>query len=109
RRIGSLLAPFRAPRPVDHHYSLLVDQDGRVEVFLDRQQLITADNRAHAVAWLLWHISQAVVQASGEYLLIHAAAVEAATGAVILPGAPNAGKTTLTAALIRAGFDYLTD
>jgi hypothetical protein len=78
-------------------------------VFLDHQHLVTADNRAHSVAWLLWHISQAVVEANGEYLLIHAAAVEAAIGAVVLPAAPNAGKTTLTVALIRAGFDYLTD
>jgi hypothetical protein len=108
-RIGSLLAPLRAPSPVDHHYALLVGHDGRVDVLLDHQHLVKADSRAHAVAWLLWHISQAVVEASGEYLLIHAAAVEATPGAVVLPAAPNAGKTTLTVALIRAGFDYLTD
>jgi hypothetical protein len=94
---------------VDHHYSLVVAQDGRVDVFLDGQHLVRADSRAHAVAWLLWHISQAAIEASGEYLLIHAAAVEAPSGAVVLPAAPDAGKTTLTAALIRAGFDYLTD
>lgn len=108
-RIGSLLAPFRATGPVDHHYLLVVRPDSRVDVLLDRQQLVTADSRDHAVAWLLWHVSQAVVDASGEYLLIHAAAVEAATGAMVLPAPPNAGKTTLTVALIRAGFGYLTD
>jgi hypothetical protein len=50
-----------------------------------------------------------VVEVSGNHLLIHAAAVEAATGAVVLPAPPDAGKTTLTAALVMVGLLYLTD
>ncbi len=39
----------------------------------------------------------------------HAAAVSHPGGAVLLPGRKGCGKTTLTAALLTAGFDYLTD
>jgi len=39
----------------------------------------------------------------------HAAAVAGPAGAVLLRGRKGCGKTTLTAALLDAGFDYLTD
>ena len=43
-------------------------------------------------------------------LALHAGGVRRADGAVIgLPGASGAGKSTLVGALVRAGWDYLTD
>jgi hypothetical protein len=108
RCVGALLSSLRAPGHADHMYSLVV-QGSRVEVFLDDRLLLLAESRAHAVAWLLWHISQTAVDASSEHLLIHAAALETANGVLLLPAPADAGKTTLTAALIRAGLGYLTD
>jgi hypothetical protein len=44
------------------------------------------------------------------YLLyVHAGVVRNGHGCVLLPAAPGSGKTSLTAALIRAGFAYLSD
>jgi hypothetical protein len=44
------------------------------------------------------------------YLLyIHAAVVRSASGCLLLPAAPGSGKSSLTAALIRAGFTYFSD
>jgi hypothetical protein len=108
-RVASLLWSLRAGGAVDHRYDLVARRDGRVEVFLDGRVLVLADGRSHAVAWLLWHISQAAVELAGDDLLIHAGAVETAAGALLLPAPPDAGKTTLTAALVRAGLGYLTD
>ena len=108
-RLGSLLSSLGVGGAADHRYELVVCDDGRVEVSLDGRMLVHADSRPHAVAWLLWHISRAAVEVTSDHLLIHAAAVESAAGAVLLPAPPNGGKTTLTAALVRAGLRYLTD
>ena len=43
------------------------------------------------------------------FMQIHAGAVCAGDTCVMLPGPPGSGKTTLTAGLIRAGFQYLSD
>lgn len=42
-------------------------------------------------------------------LCIHAAVVRGAAGLIVVPGTSGLGKTTLTAALLRAGFDYVSD
>ena len=62
-----------------------------------------------AVDWLLWDVNRQVALASTRFLLVHAAGVERAGRAVMLPGASGAGKTTLAAGLVVAGFGYLTD
>jgi hypothetical protein len=50
-----------------------------------------------------------VVRASGEYVLFHAAGVEANGVAVLLPGRSGSGKTTLAGALVHSGLAYLSD
>jgi hypothetical protein len=42
-------------------------------------------------------------------LTVHAGGVARGTDAVVLPAHMESGKTTLTAGLVRAGFDYLSD
>jgi hypothetical protein len=47
---------------------------------------------------------------NASYLLyIHAGVVRIASGCLLLPAAPGSGKSSLTAALIRAGFTYFSD
>jgi hypothetical protein len=47
---------------------------------------------------------------TGDFFLVHAGAVATPSGeGVLLPGGSGAGKTTLVAALVRAGFGYLSD
>ncbi|MGI8665371.1 MAG: hypothetical protein ACR2N4_04990 [Jatrophihabitans sp.] len=42
-------------------------------------------------------------------LCVHAGVVRAAQGSVLIPGSSGLGKTTLVAALVQAGFGYLSD
>ena len=57
---------------------------------------------------LVHDLNRRVVDAS-PHLLLHAGGVAGAGVAVALPGQTEAGKTTLTAGLVRAGLGYLTD
>jgi hypothetical protein len=53
-------------------------------------------------------LSEAINNVS--YLLyIHAGVVRSASGCLLLPAAPGSGKSSLTAALIHAGFTYFSD
>lgn len=64
------------------------------------------DRLAPAVTSLLRQIA---VNRQDYVLALHAGAVTYGDGCLLLPAAPGGGKTSLTAALIRSGFDYLTD
>lgn len=56
-----------------------------------------------------WGLNYAIASNAHQYLIIHAAAVEKDGRSVIIPGAPGAGKSTLTAALIHRGWRLLSD
>jgi hypothetical protein len=43
------------------------------------------------------------------FLNIHAGVVRGPAGCIMLPAPPGSGKSTLTAALVRAGLDYFSD
>lgn len=62
-----------------------------------------------AVATVIWRLN-AIAGESTEHVLLHAACVAGPSGgAVLLPGGPGVGKSTLTAACLRAGLSYLSD
>jgi hypothetical protein len=61
------------------------------------------------VEHLIWRINRHVVETSGRYLLLHAAAAQRGDFGVVFPAPSGSGKTTLVAGLVRAGFHYLTD
>jgi hypothetical protein len=62
-----------------------------------------------AGATVIWRLN-AIAGESTDHVLLHAACVAAPSGgAVLLPGGPGAGKSTLTAACVRAGLSYLSD
>jgi hypothetical protein len=63
----------------------------------------------YALDYLVWHVNQRVVEASGRRLLVHAGAVEHDRRIAIVPAESGGGKSTLVAALVRAGFGYATD
>lgn len=59
---------------------------------------------------IYWYINNLPLYALPEnYYTIHAAAVASARGAILLPGSSGTGKSTLTAALVSAGYTYLSD
>jgi|GEM_PF-1537360 len=87
--------------PVDDTSLVRVEVDGR---------LLCADGPLDAqLTYLLWHLNHAAVEGSRQPLLLHAGAVAGPSGTIALAGAPGAGKSTLTAALVRSGLGYVTD
>lgn len=63
----------------------------------------------HAFASMEWGLNWCISGHAHHYLMLHAAVVERNGRAVILPGDPGAGKSTLTAALVLSGFRLLSD
>jgi hypothetical protein len=62
-----------------------------------------------AVATVVWRLN-AIAAESRAHVVLHAACVARPSGeGVLLVGGPGAGKSTLTAACVGAGFAYLTD
>jgi hypothetical protein len=63
----------------------------------------------HAFASLEWGMNWCVAGYAHHFLTLHAAVLERHGRAVMLPGEPGAGKSTLTAALSLSGWRLLTD
>jgi len=65
--------------------------------------------RAHAYPLLEWGLNWVVAASANRYLLVHAAVCERGGRAVVIPGAPGSGKSTLCAALAASGWRLLSD
>lgn len=65
--------------------------------------------KAQATAAFEWGLNWCVASSSHQYLIIHAAVIEKNGQALILPGSPGSGKSTLCAALIHRGWRLLSD
>ncbi len=63
----------------------------------------------HALAVLEWGINLVVALRFHRFLMLHAAVVERAGRALLMPAAPGDGKTTLCAALAHRGWRLLSD
>jgi HprK-related kinase A len=63
----------------------------------------------HAPALIEWGMNWCVSSQINTYLIIHAAVIEKAGYAVIMPAPSGSGKSTLTAALIQEGWRLLSD
>ncbi len=61
-----------------------------------------------AQEWLWWHLNR-IGATHPSLTTVHAGVVATDRGAVVIPGSAGAGKSTLTAALVGAGWRYLSD
>lgn len=64
---------------------------------------------AQAFPFFEWGLNWCISGYSHQFLIIHAAVVEKNSKALILPGSPGSGKSTLCAALINKGWRLLSD
>jgi hypothetical protein len=118
-----LLGDFSVPRDPDEEnpiwapglpprYSLEKRSSGESRYYLLYGESIMAQgNLLHPIMTrLIWHVHTHSVRITGDFLLIHAGSVTTPAGeGVLLPAPSGNGKTTLTTALVRAGFRYLSD
>lgn len=65
--------------------------------------------RGQAFAMLEWGMNWCIASHAHHYLMLHAAVLERGGHAVVMPGDPGAGKSTLTAALMLDGWRLLSD
>lgn len=65
--------------------------------------------KSQAFALFEWGLNWCVATHAHQYLLIHAAIVSKNNQAIVLPGAPGSGKSTLCAALVNRGWTLLSD
>jgi hypothetical protein len=84
----------------------LVERPGGLSLY-DGDELVRADIAPSlGAATVVWRLNS--IAATSHNLIIHAGCV-AGTGGVILPGESGVGKSTLTAACVEVGMDYLCD
>lgn len=91
------------------HYDVTVGSDGTITLARDGEVLETDPHTDYALDYLVWDVNQQVVAASGRRLLLHCGAVARDEHAVLVAAPSGGGKSTLTAALVRAGYAYGTD
>jgi hypothetical protein len=109
------LAPFRRPRPARRRFVVwFYPEDGRPAASDELQYVRNGDLKrvgdpADLLNYAIWDLHALVAKRTRDFLLLHAAAVVRVGGAVLLPAPPESGKSSLSIALLRMGFDYLSD
>lgn len=112
-----ILRPLRSPVEAAcervHVYSFIADGiagGSAGAVYLDQDKLRWSPSPDVLLRLLIWHINQSAIRVGGlEHVLLHAGVVELHGRGVLLVAPEDHGKTTLTAALVRDGFGYLSD
>ena len=112
RHINELLGALPVCELPARCYSL-VNRCGPTEeqcaLYFGNDRVILAPHADEALASLLHHVNRHAIDSCTRELVIHAAAAEYEDRALLFPGPPGAGKSTLVAGLVRAGLRYLTD
>ena len=111
-----LLSGFTGPAAHEAHPMCLsiIDRGKAAEpdrfvTYLDEERASVSPGTDHLVRILLWQLTPRAVAAATDRLVIHAGAVARRGRAIVIPGSPDAGKSTLTAALLDAGCEFLSD
>jgi len=86
-----------------------LDDSGRCSVYVNGRRNMRGIARSRAVERVLQDLNLAAISHTRESILLHAGAVELEGRVVVIAGVSGQGKSTLTAALVRSGFSYVTD
>jgi hypothetical protein len=94
---------------VDTVYTIEETASGAFDLTRDGKTFVDDLSLDVAIWWLGRELSDAIAFKATDHIFVHAGAVAHLGKAIVLPGATYAGKTTLVAALVRAGAVYLSD
>ena len=111
------LAPFRHsdPGPDSFFVDLFVAEDGRQDdapaysLTIHNTDRYRDRSMANVLAYALWAIHDMVPKNVEDFVFLHAGAASRDGQAVLVPAPMEHGKSTLIAALMLEGFDYLSD
>ena len=81
----------------------------QVRFLFEGQEPFLPLTRAQAFPFLEWGLNWVLAHHTADFLVLHAAVLARADRALILPGPPGSGKSTLCAALALSGWRLLTD
>ena len=83
--------------------------DGTVQGFLDAVAVTSSGTVPGVVLQLAQDVELWVAETAEGLVFVHAGVVAVEGRAIVIPGPSRAGKSTLVAALVRAGAEYLSD
>lgn len=112
--LETLLSPFGSPSgPVPPARRLLVVDPcarhaGMCCVHRDGRSLLSSTQRGDVVSWLLAELNSSAIDGFDGFA-VHAGVLGSGGGAIAFPASSGEGKTTLTAAGLLAGLDYVSD
>jgi HprK-related kinase A len=75
----------------------------------DHRQEFEVEHKNEVLPHLEWFINWQIIERLHTYVQLHASSLVYEGGALILPGDPGSGKSTLTAGLLARGWSYLCD
>jgi hypothetical protein len=111
-RVLAVLPPGSRPCPstrLDATFGLCRDAAGTYELRRDGAPLAGNLELELALNVLEREVQALVALGAPDHVFVHAGAVAHRGAAIVIPGASLAGKTTLVAALVRAGAEYYSD
>ena len=112
KQLEALLPPNSSRVPSDRAIDgvgLVEDKYGTYTVFKGGTPISSGQRLEHSLVILDGVLRSMVAVLSPEMTFVHAGAVAHQGRGIIFPGHSFAGKTTLTAAMVRAGATYLSD
>jgi len=106
--LGYLTAP--SSESPAHIMDIVANDSGQgYLVIVDNRVVETATDPADAAVMAFREIAELACRREDWLIILHAGSVAWHDKGIIFPSSGGAGKTTLTAALIRHGFDYIND
>jgi hypothetical protein len=114
QEITDLMAPIlgyladSSVEDADHVMDIVANDDGYL-IIADNRVVETANSPADAVVMAFREITELGCRREDWLVILHSGGVAWQGQGIVLPSSGGAGKTTLTAALIQYGFDYIND
>jgi hypothetical protein len=94
---------------VEHRIALSTDPRGTFGVYIGQAPLIQRTSLEIALMLLESQVRAHVALHAQDRVFVHAGVVGDGSGAIVIPGGSFTGKTSLVAALVRAGATYFSD